>query len=89
MVSFPMARRFRGGGYKAPEAFPTNIVIDRKGVVRYAEANAFTLDGLNEVLIPLLKEPVPDQAAAGPAGDSAATKEGTQAIQHPAAGAAK
>ena len=40
VVSMPMARRFRGGGYKAPEAVPTNVVIDRNGVVRYAEATA-------------------------------------------------
>jgi cytochrome c biogenesis protein CcmG, thiol:disulfide interchange protein DsbE len=38
-------------------AVPTNIVIDRKGVVRYAKAGAFTLDGLNELLVPLLREP--------------------------------
>jgi len=35
---------------------PTNIVIDRNGVVRYAKAGAFTLDSLNELLIPLLNE---------------------------------
>lgn len=37
-------------------AVPTNIVIDRKGVVRYAKAGAFTLEGLNDVLVPLLSE---------------------------------
>lgn len=37
-------------------AVPTNIVIDRKGVVRYAEAGAFTLEGLNDLLVPLLNE---------------------------------
>jgi thiol-disulfide isomerase/thioredoxin len=35
---------------------PTNIVIDRKGVVRYAQAGAFDLDDLNATLIPLLNE---------------------------------
>ena len=35
---------------------PTNIVIDRSGVVRYAKAGAFTLDSLNALLVPLLNE---------------------------------
>lgn len=35
---------------------PTNIVIDRNGVVRYAKAGAFTLDSLNALLVPLLQE---------------------------------
>jgi hypothetical protein len=48
---------------------PTNYVIDRSGVVRYAEAGGLTLDRLNSVLIPLLSEvpptaPTPPDAAA-------------------------
>jgi cytochrome c biogenesis protein CcmG/thiol:disulfide interchange protein DsbE len=35
---------------------PTNIVIDRGGVVRYAKAGALTLDSLNALLVPLLQE---------------------------------
>jgi thiol-disulfide isomerase/thioredoxin len=62
VVSLPMARRFRGGGYKAPEEIPTNYVIDRSGVVRYAQSGAFTLHALDDVLLPLLKEPAPDDA---------------------------
>lgn len=37
-------------------AVPTNIVIDRNGVVRYAKAGAFTLESLNSLLVPLLNE---------------------------------
>lgn len=37
-------------------AVPTNIVIDRKGIVRYAKAGAFDLDDLNATLVPLLNE---------------------------------
>ena len=37
-------------------ALPTNYVIDRKGVVRYAKAGAFDLDALNKIIIPLLNE---------------------------------
>jgi peroxiredoxin len=46
-------------------AVPTNYVIDRQGRIRYAKAGAFTLDALNTVLIPLLKEapPASTQAA--------------------------
>jgi hypothetical protein len=58
VVSFPMVRRFKGD-YGKIKALPTNVVIDRNGIVRYSEAGAFDLDGINEVLIPLLNEPAP------------------------------
>lgn len=38
------------------EGVPTNIVIDRNGVVRYAKAGAFTLESLDALLVPLLNE---------------------------------
>lgn len=50
------------GPYDYLEGVPTNFVIDREGKVRYAKAGAFTLDTLNAVLIPLLKEPPPPDA---------------------------
>jgi cytochrome c biogenesis protein CcmG/thiol:disulfide interchange protein DsbE len=40
-------------------ALPTNYIIDRAGVVRYAKAGAFDLDELNTLLVPLLREPAP------------------------------
>jgi cytochrome c biogenesis protein CcmG, thiol:disulfide interchange protein DsbE len=40
-------------------ALPTNVIIDRAGIVRYAKAAAFTLDDLNALLIPLLNETAP------------------------------
>jgi hypothetical protein len=40
-------------------AVPTNFVIDREGVLRYAKAGAFTLDELNDLLVPLLSAPRP------------------------------
>ena len=58
-VSFPLVRRLKGP-YGAMGAVPTNYVIDRAGVVRYAKAAAFDLDSLNEILVPLLREPPPD-----------------------------
>jgi peroxiredoxin len=58
VVSFPMVRKFKGD-YGTPKALPTNVVIDRAGIVRYAQAGAFSLDDLNRLLIPLLREAVP------------------------------
>lgn len=45
--------------YGALEGVPTNIVIGRDGRVRYAKAAVFTLDQMNAILVPLLREPVP------------------------------
>ena len=45
------------GPYADMHAVPTNYVIDRKGVVRYAKAAAFDLDDLNREIVPLLREP--------------------------------
>jgi peroxiredoxin len=57
-LTMPSARRIKGP-YAPLEGFPTNYVIDRAGIVRYAKAAAFDLDTLNAVLVPLLREPVP------------------------------
>ena len=60
-VSFAMARHF-SGPYGGDGSVPWNYVVDRAGVLRYAEAGAFTLAALNDLLVPLLKEPPPDEA---------------------------
>ena len=57
-MQIPSVRRIRGP-FGVLEGLPTNFVIDRSGRLRYAEANAFDLNSLNEVLVPLLQEPVP------------------------------
>lgn len=54
-LSIPMVRRF-DGAYAPAKAVPTNYIIDRSGVLRYSKAAALTLDDLNEILIPLLRE---------------------------------
>lgn len=41
------------------DAVPTNIVIDRAGIVRYAKAGGFNLQAMNEILVPLLNERAP------------------------------
>jgi len=55
-LDIPMAREFKGG-YGPPAAVPTNYIIDRDGILRYAKAGAFSLEELNELLIPLLSPP--------------------------------
>lgn len=67
VLRFPLARKFRGPYGAINAAVPTNYVIDRSGVLRYAAPGAFDLDKLNEILVPLLREPVPqDNPASGP-----------------------
>jgi len=63
VLTIPMVRNLRGP-YGVLGAVPTNYVIDRAGVLRYAEAAAFTVDDLDEILVPLLREPAPGEAAA-------------------------
>ncbi len=64
-VSFDMARYFHGP-YRVLKAVPTNYVIDRNGILRYAKADAFDLDSLNAVIIPLLQQPAPTDSDTGP-----------------------
>ncbi len=52
------AKRVKGD-YANVRAVPTNYIIDRAGIVRYAAAAAFDLDDLNRLLVPLLKEAPP------------------------------
>jgi thiol-disulfide isomerase/thioredoxin len=66
ILALPLASRFNGP-YANPDKVPTNYVIDRAGVVRYAQAGAFDLDTLNDVLVPLLREAPPPEAPAVPA----------------------
>ncbi|HEY1314455.1 MAG TPA: redoxin domain-containing protein [Steroidobacteraceae bacterium] len=59
-------REFRGG-YMALTGHPTNYVIDRAGILRYADSGAWTLEDLNRILVPLLREgvPVPEEQIQG------------------------
>lgn len=63
IMHMPSARRIKGP-YQVMAGVPTNYVIDRAGRVRYAKANAFDLDELNSLLVPLLNEPAPPPPAA-------------------------
>ncbi len=69
-VSFPLVHSMRGL-YRDLGAVPTNYIIDRAGVVRYAKAAAFTLGDLNAALVPLLNEHAPTESAPSqPAGSA-------------------
>ena len=60
VLRLDMVRKFKGS-YGILGAVPTNYVIDRAGVIRYAKAGAFSIDDLNELLVPLLGEARPEQ----------------------------
>jgi cytochrome c biogenesis protein CcmG/thiol:disulfide interchange protein DsbE len=66
-LAIPMVRRFKGA-YGPLKGVPTNYVIDRDGILRYAQAGSFSLDDLNEILVPLLRTRAPDTAQAAQAG---------------------
>ena len=55
-MAIPSVRRLRGMSDAMP-AVPTNYIIDKAGMVRYAKAGALELEDLNRELIPLLNEP--------------------------------
>jgi len=53
--AFPLVWHFDGRGYgPIKDAVPTSYVIDADGVLRYARAGAFTTQGLEQVVTPLL-----------------------------------
>jgi len=59
ILSISPTDKIRNGPFANVDGLPTNYVIDKAGVLRYAKAGAFEIDDLNQVLIPLLQEPDP------------------------------
>lgn len=55
-LSYPLARGISDPYTTIGDAVPTSYVIDRKGVVRYAKAGAFSVQELRRVLDPLIDE---------------------------------
>jgi cytochrome c biogenesis protein CcmG/thiol:disulfide interchange protein DsbE len=47
------------GPFELLEDFPTTYVIDRNGQIRYVTEKQMGIDKLNEILVPLLREPQP------------------------------
>jgi len=66
-LSFPLAKRISGKGYGAIDGkVPSSFVIDRAGVIRHAEAGAFSDDNFAQLIDPLMAEAPPPLAT--PAG---------------------
>jgi peroxiredoxin len=58
-LALPLVKAFSGPYGPIGGAVPSNFIIDRAGVLRYAKAAALDLDDMNDVLVPLLREPAP------------------------------
>lgn len=64
-MKMPLAYKFHGKPYEDfGNGIPVSYLIDRQGVVRYAQEGAFTLQTLDRVVLPLLNEPPPPAAPA-------------------------
>jgi cytochrome c biogenesis protein CcmG, thiol:disulfide interchange protein DsbE len=64
VTAYPLAYRFSGPYGPIGGEVPSNYVIDRAGLVRYAKAGAFADDGaLDAVVAPLLAQPPPGKRA--------------------------
>jgi thiol-disulfide isomerase/thioredoxin len=61
-LEMPSVRRIKGN-YGVLKGLPTNFIIDRHGRIVHAAAGALTLDRMNDILLPLIREPVPEIAA--------------------------
>ncbi len=76
----PFIKRLKGP-YRQMEGVPTNYVIDRSGKLVYAQAGAFDLASFNAIVIPLLREPVPEPPT--PADPPASTPHPTGSSSPP------
>ena len=56
VLEIPFVKRLKGS-YSIIKAVPTNYVIDRAGVVRYAKAGAFDLDDMTAAVKRALSRP--------------------------------
>ncbi|MEE8439779.1 MAG: TlpA disulfide reductase family protein [Micropepsaceae bacterium] len=74
-LTLPLLQKFEGEYAPIGRAVPTNYVIDRAGVIRYAAADAFDLDTLNEILVPLLNEAPPLLGGSGAVPNAEPTDE--------------
>ena len=59
VLHYPLVDRIGSDYVAVGNAVPTNYIIDRAGVVRYAKANALTARDYAEIIAPLLAEPAP------------------------------
>ncbi|CAN5347026.1 TlpA disulfide reductase family protein [soil metagenome] len=57
LLHYPLVASISGGYGPIGNAVPTNYIIDRDGVVRYAKATALTSKEFADILSPLLAKP--------------------------------
>ena len=57
LLSLPLLVKYDGPYEPINRAIPTNYVIDRHGIIRYAKAGALDLAEMDRILLPLLAEP--------------------------------
>ncbi len=55
-LSYPLALDLKGKYGILRNAVPTNYIIDRKGIIRYAKAQTFDEDDFKKLVEPLLDE---------------------------------
>jgi cytochrome c biogenesis protein CcmG, thiol:disulfide interchange protein DsbE len=55
-LSYPLSKVFQGKYGLITGTLPTNYIIDRKGVIRYAQAGSFEAADFKEIIDPLLAE---------------------------------
>ena len=66
-LHYPLVASMSGGYGPVGDAVPTNYIIDREGVVRYAKANSLTAKDYADILGPLLVQPAGMTPVADPA----------------------
>jgi thiol-disulfide isomerase/thioredoxin len=66
-LTLSLVRHMHGDYGILNHSVPTNYIIDRAGILRYGQAGAFSLDDLNTILVPMLREAAPVGTA--PVGD--------------------
>lgn len=85
-LQIPFVKRIKGR-YDVLEGLPTNYVIDRSGKLVYAQAAAFDADSLNALIVPLLKEPIPEPPpSAAPPAAATQSQPASAAGRPPVAG---
>jgi cytochrome c biogenesis protein CcmG, thiol:disulfide interchange protein DsbE len=55
-LSYPLAKNLKGKYGVIGNAVPTSYVLDRKGIVRYAQAGRFEAEEFKKIIDPLLDE---------------------------------
>lgn len=68
VLHYPLVDHIGGQYVAIGNAVPTNYIIDRAGIVRYAQANALSAKDYADIIAPLLSEKAPTTTLAVPTG---------------------